>query len=245
MTASTLTPNGEATAAAPSTAAHPTHAATAAGERVNLENLAWITACLALALLADAAALPIWVLAMVGACAAIRLFLARRGRNTPPRAVRLTISILAIGLLFLQFRTFNGLTAGTALLCLIAGLKLLETQTRRDIYVITMIIYFFSLAALLQGESFWLLTYLIAVCWLTTSTLLRLTSSSQTANWRISVRYAGRLLLLALPVAAAFWLFFPRFSGPLWQTPGPWPRCDLGVERHHEPGRHHQSGAVG
>jgi transglutaminase-like putative cysteine protease len=149
----------------------------------------------------------------------LRLALAARGRDAPPRAIRLTLSALAIGLLFLQLRTFNGLSAGTALLGLIAGLKLLETRKRRDIYVITMIIYFLSLAALLQGESFWLLSYLVGVCWLTTSTLLRLTNAAHSIHRRTSVRYAGRILAQALPLAVAFWLFFPRFGGPLWQLP--------------------------
>jgi transglutaminase-like putative cysteine protease len=188
-------------------------------ERITLERLLWITACLALALLAHVPTLPIWVTATVAAAAVLRVLLAVRGRGAPPRAIRFVISALAIGLLFVQLRTFNGLSAGTALLGLIGGLKLLETQTRRDIYVITMIIYFLCLAALLEGESFWLLSYLIGVCWLTTSTLLRLTSSAPAGQWRSSVRYAGRILAQALPLAIAFWLFFPRFGGPLWQLP--------------------------
>jgi protein-glutamine gamma-glutamyltransferase len=194
-------------------------AAVATAERVTFEQLLWITGCLALALLTDVATLPIWVIATAGAAAAIRLLFAAHGRDAPPRGIRLGVSGVAISLLFLQFRTFNGLSAGTALLSLIAGLKLLETRTRRDIYVIVMIIYFLSLAALLQSESFWLLSYLVGVCWLTTSTLLRLTSSAEVLDWRISVRYAGRILAQALPLAAAFWLFFPRFGGPLWQMP--------------------------
>ncbi|MGA2839957.1 MAG: DUF3488 and transglutaminase-like domain-containing protein [Steroidobacteraceae bacterium] len=194
-------------------------ARTVAGERVTFEQLVWVTACLGLTLLARIARLPVWVTATVAAVAALRLVLAARGRDAPPRALRFIISALAIGLLFLQLRTFNGLTPGSALLSLIAGLKLLETRTRRDIYVIVMIIYFLSLATLLAGDSFWLLSYLVAVCWLTTSTLLRLTSSSPGGNWRSSIRYAGRLLAQALPVAVAFWLFFPRFGGPLWQMP--------------------------
>ena len=55
-------------------------------------------------------------------------------------------------LLFVRFHTFNGLVAGTALLSVTAGLKLLETKTQRDIYIITLIIYFVSLAALLEGD---------------------------------------------------------------------------------------------
>jgi len=170
-------------------------------------------------MVAHLGSLPVWVLATVAVSAGIRLLLARRGRPAPPRGVRLMIGVLAAALLFLQFRTFNGLPAGTALLVLMAGLKLLETDTRRDIYVITLIIYFVSLSALLEGNSFWLLAYLIGVCWLTTATLLRLTSTLPAPDWRRSLRYAGRILSQALPLALVFWLLFPRFAGPLWHIP--------------------------
>ena len=208
-----------ATTSPATTTAAPPPALSAARERVSFENLVWITACLGLTLLAALDTIPLWIAIMVAGCAAMRLFLAARGRSAPPRSIRFVVSALGIGLLFLRYHTFNGLTAGTALLCLIAGLKLLETQTRRDIYVVSMIIYFLSLATLLHSESFWLLTYLTAICWLTTATLLQLTGSGTPRNWRRSIRYAARLLVLALPLAAALWLFFPRFSSPLWQTP--------------------------
>jgi transglutaminase-like putative cysteine protease len=183
------------------------------------EQLLGIFACLALALVAHLASIPAWVLATVAASGVIRLLLARHGRPAPPRGVRLWVAGLAIALLFMQFRTFNGLSAGTALLALMAGLKLLETETQRDIYVITLIIYFVSASALLRGDSFWLLAYLIGVCWLTTATLLRLTTTRPTPGWARSLRYAGRILSQALPVAVVFWLFFPRLGGPLWHMP--------------------------
>lgn len=186
---------------------------------VSHEQLAGISACLALALLAHLGSLPVWVLVTVAVSGGIRLLLARRGRTAPPRAVRLLIALLAATLLFLQFRTFNGLSAGTALLALMAGLKLLETDTQRDIYVLTLIIYFLSVSALLEGDSFWLLAYLIGVCWLTTATLLRLTGTLPAPDWRRSLTYAGRILGQALPLALVFWLFFPRFAGPLWHMP--------------------------
>src|ERR1700730_15942473 len=186
---------------------------------VSYEQLAGISACLALALAAHLGSLPVWVLATVAASGGIRLLLAHRGRAGPPRGVRLVVAGLAIALLFLQFRTFNGLSAGTALLALMAGLKLLETDAQRDIYIITLIIYFVSMSALLEGDSFWLLAYLIGVCWLTAATLLRLTSTQPVPDWRRSLRYAGRILGQALPLALVFWLFFPRFPRPLWHMP--------------------------
>ena len=185
---------------------------------VTYEQLLAIFACLALALLAHWGSLPPWVLATVAVSGVIRLLLARRGR-TAPRAARLTIAFLAIALLFLQFRTFNGLSAGTALLALVAGLKLLETETQRDIYIITLIIYFASVAALLQSTSFLLFAYLTGVCWLTTATLLRLTSTLPVPEWRRCLRYAGRILGQALPLALVLWILFPRFAEPLWHIP--------------------------
>jgi len=182
----------------------PSGVLTAAAERVSFGTLLWISACLALTLLAGIATLPSWVTLTVAAAAGIRLIQAARGHDAPPRSIRFGVAAVAVGLLFLQFRTFNGLSAGTALLSLIAGLKILETRTRRDIYVITMIIYFLSLAALLESESFWLLCYLIAVCWLTTATLLRLTTSARNSGWRGSMRRAARILAQALPLAMAF-----------------------------------------
>ena len=188
-------------------------------DRVTYEQLLGISGCLALALLAHIATLPLWVPGIVVACGLIRLRLARAGRGAPPGALLVTMAVLVVPLLLVRFHTFNGLVAGTALLSVAAGLKLLETKTRRDIYIITLIIYFVSMAALLEGDSFWLLAYLIGVCWLTTATLLRLTSSGPAPGWRRSLRYGGRVLLQALPLALVFWLLFPRFAGPLWRIP--------------------------
>jgi protein-glutamine gamma-glutamyltransferase len=188
-------------------------------DRVTYEQLLGISGCLALALLAHITTLPLWVPGIVVACGIIRLSLARSGRGSPPGSVLVTVAVLVVPLLLVRFHTFNGLVGGTALLSVTAGLKLLETKTRRDVYIITLIIYFVSLAALLEGDSFWLLAYLIGVCWLTTATLLRSTSSGPAPGWRPSLRYGGRVLAQALPLALVFWLLFPRFAGPLWRIP--------------------------
>ena len=205
-------------------------------ERVSYEQLLGISACLALASVAHVTTLPVWIPIVLIICGLIRLALARNGRTSPPGWVVLMLAGLSIPLLFVRFHTFNGLTAGTALLTLMAGLKLLETRTKRDIYIITLIIYFVSLAALLEGDSFWLLAYLIGVCWLTTATLLRLTSSGPAPDWRVSLRYGGRVLSQALPLALVFWLLFPRFAGPLWQIPSDARSAESGLSDTMSPG---------
>jgi protein-glutamine gamma-glutamyltransferase len=184
---------------------------------VTYDQLKSLCGCLALALAAHVSEIPLWLTGIVCAAAAIRLGLAARGRAGPPRAVRLCIAAVSIALLLMQYRTFNGLVAGTALLGLMAGLKLLETQSHRDFHIVVLIIYFLNLAALLRSESFWLLGYLTATTWLTSAALLRLTLATPPPRWQASMRRAGRILAQALPLTLIFWLFFPRFDGPLWQ----------------------------
>jgi transglutaminase-like putative cysteine protease len=186
---------------------------------LSYDQLWGIFVCLVLALLAHLESLPAWVLVTVAMSGAIRLVLARRGRPAPPRALRLGVAAVAIALLFAKFRTFNGLSAGTALLALVAGLKMLETEKQRDIYIITLSIYFLSVAALLESTSFWLFAYLIAVGWLTTAALLRLTGTLPLPEWRRCLGYSGQLLGQAVVLALALWLLFPRFAGPLWHIP--------------------------
>ncbi len=88
----------------------------ASATKVSYDQLTWLCACLALALLAHIAALPFWLIVTVGAAAAIRLGLAARGRSAPARGIRLCVAAVSIALLFAQYRTFNGLAAGSALL---------------------------------------------------------------------------------------------------------------------------------
>jgi transglutaminase-like putative cysteine protease len=188
-------------------------------ERLSFERLLSLSACLLLALLAHVSTLPIWVTIFVALCTTIRLALAWRGDGPPKRWLLLTVAVTAVILTLLRFRTFNGLPAGSALLCLMMGLKLLETSTQRDAYIVTMSIYFLCIAALLNSESFWLLGFLIVICWLTTATLLRLTTNQPAARWRPSLRYGLRLMLQAVPLMLIFWLLFPRLGGPLWSMP--------------------------
>jgi protein-glutamine gamma-glutamyltransferase len=188
-------------------------------DRVSYEQLLAISGCLGLALLAHITRLPFWVPVVVGICGLIRLSLARGGRGSPTRGVLILMAAIAIPLLLFRFRTFNGLAGGTALLSVMAGLKLLETKTQRDFYIITLIIYFVCLSALLESDSFWLFAYLIGVCWLTTATLLRLTTGGDAPPWRRSLRYGSQILAQALPLALVFWVLFPRFAGPLWRIP--------------------------
>ncbi len=208
----------------------------AAPTEATYPQLKWMCACLGLALAAHANALPFWLLGAIAACIAIRLSLAAKGYAAPARGIRVAIAAASIAMLFLQMRTFNGLAAGSTLLSLVGGLKVLETRSRRDLCAVALIVYFLSLAALLRSESFWLLAYLVGVSLLTTAALLRLSPAVLLPEWPRSLRYAGRISAQALPLALVFWLLFPRFDGPLWTIPADGSSSESGLSDSMSPG---------
>src|ERR1700722_1668455 len=97
--------------------------ASPAANEVTYRDLRAMAVCLGLAIAAHISALPVWLTAVVAASIAMRLILAALGLAAPSRPVKLGIAAAAITILFLQLRTFNGLSAGTTLLSLVAGLK--------------------------------------------------------------------------------------------------------------------------
>lgn len=204
--------------------------------RLDLPRLAWTAATLILALLPLQSRLVGWIRATIILAIGIRLVLAGLNRGPPPALLRLAISASAIVLLFLKFHTFNGIDAGSALLALMAGLKFLEARSARDVRIIVMIVYFLCLASLLTGTSFVLLLYLVGVSWLATSVLLCFTTARPTPPMPQNLRVSARLLGLALPLAVALWLFFPRFSGPLWQLPSTGETATSGLSDRVSPG---------
>ncbi len=208
--------------------------APAAPGAVTYPQLRSMSLCAGLALAVYVGALPWWLTGVIASSIGVRLFLAARGYAPPGRALRLGIAAASIMILFLQLRTFNGLSAGTALLCLIAGLKILETQARRDLYAVALIVYFLCLSALLRSESFWLFVYLLGVAWLTAAALLSL--APRCGGWEHSLRYAGRISAQALPVALVLWLFFPRFDAPLWHLPSEGRSARSGLSNTMSPG---------
>ena len=132
-------------------------------------------------------------------------------------------SLLGLGILtglvlvMLRVPLNDGLLAGTALLLVMLGLKLLEIRSRRDVQVALLLGHFLILTQLLFRPDLWLTLYLLALAAL----LLGLQAGLARAHFRpADLPAAGfRLLGMALPVTVLLFLFFPRLDGPLWEVP--------------------------
>jgi len=190
---------------------------------------------LAASLLPHLGHLPAWASAAVAGAMLWRLAAEQRGWALPPRALRLLAALAATIGVLAGYRTLNGLDAGTALLALMAGLKLTETRAPRDHAVLVFIGYFMCIAALLYEQSFVRLAYALLVAWLLTAALARVHRPVEANTPVRPFRLAAHTLALGVPLAAVLFLFVPRLEGRFWAVP-PHGAHTTGIDEELNPG---------
>jgi transglutaminase-like putative cysteine protease len=161
--------------------------------------------------------LPPWLSTLIAALFVWRAWLWLIRGHLParvPLALLVAGGVAGIGW---QFHTLFGRDAGVALLVLFMALKPMEMHSRRDALVVVMLGYFLLLTHYFYSQSIPTGLWLLTATTLLTATLIRLHGGAQPMV--IIARYAGLLLLQALPFMLILYLLFPRISGPLWGLP--------------------------
>ena len=190
----------------------------------------------AAALLPHVLHFPVWVSAAVAGAITWRLAAEQRGWALPPRALRLAAAAAATVAVLAGFRTLNGLDAGTALLAIMAGLKLTETRQPRDHAVLVFIGYFMCLATLLYDQTFPRLAYALLVMWLLTAALARVHRPVEANTPVRPFHLAARTLALGAPLAVVLFLFVPRVEGRFWAVPAHSAAHTTGMNENMNPG---------
>ncbi len=178
--------------------------------------------------------LPWWLILLAALILLLRLSRPWPGRR-PSIVLRVTLVLIGIGLVFGTFHTLNGAVAGSALLLLMAALKILESCSERDLRVLVLIGYFEIGADCFLNQSPILALYLsglligLTAIWLWIEDPVR-----RRTSWP-APKQAFRCLLQALPTALLLFLVVPRIPGPLWGLGAPTERL-LGLPRSMDPG---------
>ncbi|MCJ7556742.1 MAG: DUF3488 and transglutaminase-like domain-containing protein [Gammaproteobacteria bacterium] len=181
--------------------------------------IAWVTGALCATQMPHAPYLPVWVLPMFLLSAGWRLWLAKKGSPLPSRWLRLLLAMLAFALVYASQRGISGVAAGTTLLVVMMGLKMLEARTRRDTILLLVLAYFLILAAFLREQGPVLAMYQVLATWAVTTAMLQITRDSTFLPPREAAGVAGQLMLYTLPVMLVLFLLFPRIPGPFWALP--------------------------
>jgi protein-glutamine gamma-glutamyltransferase len=183
-----------------------------------LSSLPWSLLAMGFALLPHLPYLPLWIIGVFASCATWRILIERQRGMLPPAWLRALFAVGCFAGVFATYTTISGVGPGSALLAVMASLKLLETRQRRDQFVLLFIAIFLVMSSLLREQYLWSLPYLLVALALIMTAWLRMSGES-TEPAAASFRIATRLIAYAVPLALAMWFFFPRIASPFWAVP--------------------------
>ncbi|MBT8079239.1 MAG: DUF3488 domain-containing protein, partial [Gammaproteobacteria bacterium] len=183
-----------------------------------LSSLPWTLLALTFAIAPHLPYLSPWITVAFVACAVLRWRIEVRRQRLPPAWMRATLALACFLGVLITYESVSGVGPGSALLAIMAAMKLLETRRRRDQFVLLFIAIFLIMSSLLREQYLWSLPYLAAGVLITMTAWLRMSAGPE-VRFRMSLATGGRLLAYALPVAIAMWVFFPRIATPFWAVP--------------------------
>ena len=198
--------------------------------------LRWTLGALVCAIAPHFTHLPLWVSAFVLSLGGWRFSGMRRGWSLPPALLRHVLAFAALIGVWASYRTLNGVEAGSALLAVMAALKLTETRTRRDEIVLVFMAYFLVAANLLYEQALWAAAWAVPSVWLAATAHMQVARSGSPLAPLTAVRATGTLLAQTVPLAAVMFLLFPRVPGPFWSIPKRGDTGSTGLSEEMQPG---------
>jgi transglutaminase-like putative cysteine protease len=193
--------------------------AAAALPRDKADTLLLLASCL-LVLAPHAAHLPAWVSLLCGATLAWRAAITLLGRRMPPGVLLLPVAAGAMAGVLHTFHTLLGRDAGVAMLVMLVAFKMLEMHAKRDLYVVVFLCLFLALTNFFYSQGIGTALMMMASVAALLATLVSFQFTGAVPPLRARLLFGARMLALAVPLALALFVLFPRVQGPLWGMPG-------------------------
>lgn len=187
--------------------------------RHEVHQIAWAAASLGFGSVPHLRAVAPWITLFVLALVSWRIIAALRGWTLPALWLRLPLTLSGFTGVLMTYQAISGIEAGSALLLVMAALKLLETRNPRDRIVVVFIAYFLLFAVVLREQAIWSFAWLLCGCLGITTALIQTMRREPQHDTAAAGRQAATLLVQGLPLAALLFLLFPRIPGPFWAMP--------------------------
>jgi protein-glutamine gamma-glutamyltransferase len=179
----------------------------------------FLMVAIALSILTHVPHLPLWVSIAFSILFFWRLGLVLSGRWLPRTSVRLIAAFAAALGVYAEHKTLLGRDAGVSLLVLFLGLKLMEMQAKRDLFVVNFLCMLLLLLAFLYSQNIATAVMTMIALMALTATLMSMQFGFHEAPLPKRLKLSAVLLVKSLPVAAVLFVLFPRIEQPLWRMP--------------------------
>ncbi|WP_374086839.1 DUF3488 and DUF4129 domain-containing transglutaminase family protein [Methylomicrobium lacus] len=152
----------------------------------------------------------------------------------PGRLPVFLLLLVGIALLFVGRQGILGRDAGSSLLIIALGLKLMEIKQERDFYLIIYMTFVVAATQFLYAQNMLLGVYIGGVCCLLLALLIAMNGLQK--QFVQALKLAGLITLQAAPLAAAMFILFPRLDAPKWMAVGSETQNRTGLSEVMEPG---------
>jgi transglutaminase-like putative cysteine protease len=185
---------------------------------LDVGNVMWLLAAMAFVVGPHLLRLPNWLGIFFLGVVAWRAWIAWSALRSPPAPLMWAIALMASIGVFQTFGRIVGREGGVALLILMAALKLLEMKSQRDVILCIYLGFFLVWTNFLFSQTIPLGLYMVVCVWIFVATLV---GFNRVRRPKLSerLRPAASLVVQALPLMVAFFILFPRTTGPLWALP--------------------------
>ncbi len=189
------------------------------GYLIPRNSLVWVLILVVMALAPHAARLPIWISFVALACIGWRILIFAGKLDYPDTKTR----VLAVVVILLggasQLRSLDiDLDVAASLLALGFIFKLVEMQSKRDVYVVLSLGFIMAAVSLLFSQSLVMAIYLTLMVNVIIAGMVSINRSFMDSGGNSTVGIAVRITAQSLPLMIALFLIFPRI-GPLWAVP--------------------------
>ena len=204
---------------------------------LTVKQLFWIISSVVIAVVPHFSRLPIWFPFFVAVIALVTWMSAKKSiKPIPGPLIFLLTLFIFFAIIFFQGFSLNRELSVT-ILTTMTVLKLLETKSKRDAWMVVTLCYFVILTRFFYSQDFILVLYLVLSIFIITHSLFIIQHANKATYFiRSELKQTMSLLLTGVPLAALFFLFFPRLGSPIWGSPDFFGEGKTGISEEMSPG---------
>lgn len=139
--------------------------------------------------------------------------------SQPGRFVMFLLTAAVVAVLMQAFGTILGQQPGSAMLLLLAFLKLFEMKSTRDIAIVIFMSFFLVASKFFYSQSLLIAVHVFIVVVYLTSLLIVFSDRLGTTRFNERMHKSFHMIMQAVPLMLILFVLFPRMPGPLWGLP--------------------------
>jgi len=192
---------------------------------LNIHQIMWLALGVVLASLPHWHRLPLWIPISHVSLLAARIYIPYQlpafwsQQKGTINIIRLIIMFTGVASVYGSYGSLTGRDVGVALLVLLAGFKIFESNSKRDFYISSYLGYFLIITNFFYTQTIPTATYMMFVIIIMTTGLIVFNDTEQQLTLLKRFKLSTTLLIQAIPLLLILFILFPRVNGPLWGIP--------------------------